>query len=115
VREIVHTDLTALEGEPTPHADIQRERVSHSTELRWLGASVKNTTVGPAYASAHIGSVLLQLSIAGAISAGIIGVVLGGLSAVSGRLVVIAVLIAFTVPILAGVSMLLRNGKRRAS
>jgi hypothetical protein len=86
VREIVHTDLTELEGEPTARADILHDTVSHSTELRWLGASIKNTSTGPAHSSADICSGLLQLSIASAICAGILGSVLGGLSAAPGWL-----------------------------
>jgi hypothetical protein len=56
VREIVHTDLTELEGEPTARADLLHDTVSHCTELelRWLGASIKNTSTGPAHSSADI-------------------------------------------------------------
>jgi hypothetical protein len=110
VRETVHTDLTALEGEPTARADILQDTVSHSTELHWLGASIKNTSTGPAHSSADICSGVLQLSIASAICAGIIGGVLGGLSEAPGWLVVTSVLVAFATPILAGASLLFRRG-----
>jgi hypothetical protein len=112
VREIVHTDLTELEGEPTARADLLHDTVSHCTELelRWLGASIKNTSTGPAHSSADICPGLLQLSIASAICAGILGSVLGGLSAAPGWLVVTSVLVAFTTPILAGANLLVRRG-----
>jgi hypothetical protein len=110
VREIVHTDLTELEGEPTARADILHDTVSHSTELRWLGASIKNTSTGPAHSSADICAGLLQLSIASAICAGILGSVLGGLSAAPGWLVATSVLVAFATPILAGANLLFRRG-----
>jgi hypothetical protein len=111
VREIVHTDLTELEGEPTARADLLHDTVSHCTELelRWLGASIKNTSTGPAHSSADICPGLLQLSIASAICAGILGSVLGGLSAAPGWLVVTSVLVAFTTPILAGANLLFRR------
>ena len=110
MREIVHTDLTELEGEPTARADLLHDTVSHCTELRWLGASIKNTSTGPAHSSADICAGILQLSIASAICAGILGSVLGGLSAAPGWLVVTSVLVAFTTPILAGANLLFRRG-----
>ena len=110
MREIVHTDLTELEGEPTARADILHDTVSHCTELRWLGASIKNTSTGPAHSSADICAGILQLSIASAICAGILGSVLGGLSAAPGWLVVTSVLVAFTTPIFAGANLLFRRG-----
>lgn len=109
MREIVHTDLTELEGEPTARADLRHDTVSHSTELRWLGASIKNTSTGPAHSSAGICSALLQLSITSAICAGILGSVLGGLSTAPGWLIVTSVMAAFTTPILTGVNLLFRR------
>jgi hypothetical protein len=115
VREITHTDLTELEGEPTARADVFHDTVNHSTELRWLGASIKNTSSGPAHSSANICSGVLQLSITSAICAAIIGGVLGGLSAAPGWLVVTSVLTAFATPILAGVSLLFQATNDRPS
>jgi len=113
VRKIVHTDLTKLEGEPTARADILHERISHSTEVRWLGGRVTSTTTGPAGAPTSISTAVLQLSLAGGVGAGVIGGVLGIASDAPAWLIATFAVIAFFVPIETGTRLMFRSSSKR--